>query len=266
MRWRWACLTVIAASALAVAVPVSVPSAGVWHRVPARPAVLKIPPAAPAPAGLPVIDYLKGPRGLPAESGRPTTTGLHPIWNVVVYDAPGGRPRAVLPPVIGGLQVVLPVVSRRSGWVAVLMPTVNRRMGWLPPRGWSAQPLRDRLVVRRRTHQLTWFRDGVRQTSWTVATGAAATPTPLGHTFVLGTTGTRGAAYAGLGALVLGSVPENRDAVAWSLRGAHTGVHGWSNVGAFGRSVSNGCVRMPAAGQRKLLRHIAPGTPVTVVD
>jgi len=264
MRWRWACLTVLAASVLAVAAPV--PSPGVWHRVPARPVSLKIPSAAPAPAGLPVIDYLKGPRGLPADSGRLSATGLHPNGSVVVYDAPGGRPRAVLPPVIGGLEVVLPVVSRRSGWVAVLMPTVNRRMGWLPPHGWSARPLRDHLVVRRGAHELTWFRDGVRQASWTVATGAAATPTPLGRTFVLGTTGTRGAAYAGLGALVLGSVPEDRDAVAWSLRGAHTGVHGWRNGAAFGRSVSNGCIRMPAAGQRKLLSHIAPGTPVTVVD
>jgi hypothetical protein len=262
MRWSWACPTVLAASALAV--PVSSP--GAWQRVPARPVVIEIPAAAPAPAGLPVIDYLKGPRGLPAESGRLTDIGLHPTGRVVVYDAPGGRPRAVLPPAIDGLPVVLPVVSRRSGWVAALMPSVNRRMGWLPPYGWSAVALRDRLVVRRRAHELTWFRDGVRQGSWTVATGAAATPTPLGQTFVLGTTRTRGSAYGGLNALVLGSVPEDRHAVAWSLRGAHTGVHGWHDQGAFGRSVSNGCIRMPAAGQRRLLRHIAPGTPVTVVD
>ncbi|MEU4217263.1 L,D-transpeptidase family protein [Actinoplanes sp. NPDC026623] len=262
MRWRWACLTVLAASALAVPVP----SAGVWLRVPARPVVLTIPRAVPAPAGLPVIDYLTGPRGLPADSGPLSTTGLHPDRNVVVYDAPGGRPRAVLPPAIGGLQVVLPVVSRQSGWVAVLMPTANRRMGWLPPHGWSSRPLHDHLVVRRGAHELTWFRDGVRQAGWTVATGAKATPTPLGRTFVLGATGTRGSAYAGLDALVLGSVPEDRGAVAWSLRGAHTGVHGWYDENAFGRSVSNGCIRMPAAGQRKLLRNIAPGTPVTVVD
>ncbi|MET8150957.1 L,D-transpeptidase [Actinoplanes sp. NPDC049668] len=264
MRWRWTCLTVVAASVLAASVPL--PSAAVWQRIAARPAVVDIPPAAPAPPGLPVIDYLTGPRGLPADAGPLSTTGVQPAGNLVVYDAPGGRPRAVLPPVISGLPVVLPVVSRRSGWVAVLMPTANRRMGWLPPHGWSARTLRDHLVVRRRAHELTWFRDGVRRQSWTVATGAAATPTPLGRTFVLGRTGTRGGAYAGLDALVLGSVPEDRDAVAWSLRGAHTGVHGWRSDAAFGRSVSNGCVRMPPAGQRKLLRNIAPGTPVTVVD
>ena len=225
---------------------------------------------APAPAGLPKIDYRRGPRGFPADpaaaSLTPVTEGLHPHRKLALYDAPGGRPRAFLPRTISGLPVVVPIVARRPGWVAVLLPSANRRMGWLPATGWSARRLRDQLVVRRGAHELTWFRDGRRRASWTVAVGAKSTPTPLGRTFVLGRTRTHGVVYAGLDALVLAAVPEDRHALAPALRGAHTGIHGWHRRSAFGHSVSNGCVRVPAAAQRVLLAHLVPGSTVHIVD
>jgi hypothetical protein len=226
--------------------------------------------AAPAPPGLPAIDYWTAPRGFPADPDpgtlRMLTSGLHPARSLTVYDAPGGRPRARLEPEISGMALVLPIIDRRSGWVAVLLPTANRRIGWLPPRGWSVRPLRDHLILRRKTHQLVWHHDGVRRAAWTVTTGTAQTPTPLGRSFVLGRTRTSGPAFGGLDALALSSVPENRRAVPESLTGAHTGIHGWSDPSVFGRSVSNGCIRMPAAAQRTLLKHIDHGTLVTVVE
>ena len=45
-----------------------------------------------------------------------------------------------------------------------------------------------------------------------------------------------------------------------------TGIHSWHSASAFGRSISNGCVRVPRDGQRTLLDHIGPGTPVVVLD
>ena len=226
--------------------------------------------AAPAPRGLPVIDYWTAPRGFPADpqalsTGAPPR-GLRPARSIPVYDAPGGRPRARLTPDISGLPLVLPITGRRSGWVSVLLPTVNRRIGWLPPRGWTARPLRDHLILRRKTHRLTWRRDGVRRASWTVATGAAATPTPPGRSFVLGRTPTSGGVYAGLDALALSSVPDRRGNLPTGLRGAHMGIHAWHDDAVLGRSISNGCVRMSPAAQRKLLKHIPPGTVVTVID
>lgn len=250
----------------AAASPPTDPPAGVTAptRAPAPP------PAAAAPADLPVIDYWSVPAGFPADPGSRSTgavtESLHPAGPLAAYDAPGGRPRAFLPATIGGVPVIVPIVARRTGWVAVLLPSVNRRTAWLPARGWSGRPLRDQLVVRRRTHRLTWFRDGVRRQSWTVSVGAASTPTPLGRTFVLGTTTPKGAVYAGLDALVLGSVPDERRSVAAGLRGAHTGIHSWYRADAFGRSVSNGCIRVPRAAQRTLLKNIASGTTVIVTD
>jgi hypothetical protein len=229
-----------------------------------------VPAAAPAPAGLPVIDYWGAPRAFPAdptpESTAAVTDGLHPTGRRVVYDAPGGTPRAYLPPSISGLPVTVPIVARRAGWVAVLLPSVNRRIGWLTTKGWAPRPLRDQLVLRRRTHELTWLRAGARRATWTVATGAPATPTPLGRTFVLGRTPTSGAVYAGLDALALGSVPDERGSLPHALRAGHTGIHSWYRGGAFGHSVSNGCLRVPRDAQRKLLTTIAAGTALTVID
>lgn len=225
----------------------------------------------PPPADLPVIDYVHVPGGFPADgqpsSTTPLTEGLHPTGQVAVYDAPGGEPRAFLPSQISGVEVTVPIVDRRSGWVAVLLPSVDRRVGWLPERaGWSARQLTDQLILRRTAHQLTWLRAGVLKGTWTVATGTAQTPTPLGRTFVLGRTTPEGQVYAGLDALVLGSVPEEREALAPGLRNGHTAIHSWYRASAFGHSVSNGCIRVPQPGQRTLLQEIAPGTPVTVID
>lgn len=243
------------------------PSVSAVASVPVSPSAT-VPPAVTPPAGLPVIAYAKGPRGLPADpeasSVVPITEALRPEKKTALYDAPGGRPRAYLPPSISGLPVVVPIVARDRGWAAVLVPAANRMIGWVPQAGWDPEPLRDQLVVSLAERRLTWLREGREQKRWTVAIGTARTPTPLGRTFVMGRTGTSGPVYAGLDALVLGSVPEKPEKLAASLQGAHTGIHAWTNKSVFGRSVSNGCVRTPPAGMRELLAQVDPGTPVVV--
>jgi hypothetical protein len=230
-------------------------------------AVPRIPPAAPAPAGLPVIDYWTSPRGFPPDPAPASTValgdGLRPDKPLPVYDRPGGRPRAVLPRSISGLPVTVPIVVREPGWVAVLLPSANRRIGWLPERGWTRRPLPDSLLLHRRTHILTWLRDGRKRAGWTVSVGTPRTPTPPGRTFVLGRTPTSGHVYGGLDALALASVPDRRESLPPALRRAHTGIHGWYRED-FGRGNSNGCIRMPRDAQRTLLREIPPGTPVIV--
>jgi len=222
------------------------------------------------PADLPVISYYKVPKGFPADqasaSTTPLTEGVRPDDKVAVYDAPGGRPKAYLPAVISGVDVTVPVVGRDQGWTAVLLPSVDRTIGWLAPgHGYSTAELHDQLIVERSDHRLTWLRNGVQKASWTVATGATQTPTPLGRTFVLGRTVTDGAEYAGLDALVLGAVPEQKEALAPGLRDGHTAIHSWYRSSAFGHDVSNGCIRVPKTGQRQLLDEIPSGTGVSIV-
>jgi lipoprotein-anchoring transpeptidase ErfK/SrfK len=251
------------AGSLVVPSPSSAPA-------PAPSSVAPIPSAAPAPAGLPVLNYWDAPPGFPADSDQQSTVaateGVHVGAKRALYDAPGGKPRAMLPPSISGVPLTLPVVERQPGWVAVLLPTDNRRVGWLPDTGWSPVTLHDQLILHRKTHKLTWLVDGAEKQSWTVATGTAATPTPLGRTFILGPTPTSGAVYAGLEALVLGSVPDHPEALSAGLQKGHTAIHSWYSSAVFGHSVSNGCIRMPKAAQQTLLANIAPGTELTVLD
>lgn len=224
--------------------------------------------APPAAAGIPTITYTRGASGFPADpeqtSTVPLTEALHPTAKLAAYDAPGGTARAYLTPDISGVPLNMPIVARRSGWVAVLLPTVNRAVGWLPAGSWSTVPLRDQLVVRRGAFTLTWLRDGVAQQTWTVTVGAAATQTPLGRTFVLGRSRLSSQVYAGLDVLALGAVPDDKGAVAAGLEDAHTGIHAWYR-NEFGYRKSNGCVRMPPAAQKILLDAVASGTSVVVL-
>jgi hypothetical protein len=227
-------------------------------------------PARPAPGTLPVIDYGPAPGGFPADPDPASTVrlgeGLHPTGKLGVYDAPGGRPLAFVQPTISGVSLTMPIVRRRAGWAAVLLPSATRRVGWLPPGGWETVPLRDLIVVARRSHTLTWLRDDAVVRTWSVTLGAAATPTPLGRSFILGQSRLPGAVYADTPVFALGSVPENVDALPTGLRGAHIGIHTWYHDRELGRNTSDGCVRLTRSGQRLLLDELVSGTEVVVVD
>ncbi|WP_344134913.1 L,D-transpeptidase, partial [Luedemannella flava] len=224
------------------------------------------------PASLPVISYDAAPGGFPRDpaplSTAPLTEGLHPVRRVAVYDAPGGRPRAFLGPDILGAPLTVPVVARRAGWTAVLLPSVNRRIGWLPPRrgAWTTTTLRDLIIVVRRTHELTWLRDGVPQHTWPVTLGLTSTPTPLGRTFILGRSRLPGMVYGDTDVFALGAVPDKPHRVPYGLRGAHIGIHTWYHDGDLGRNTTDGCIRLTRWGQRKMLAQVPPGTPVVVLD
>jgi hypothetical protein len=274
-------LAAVAAGALAATLAATRPDAprAAWVAATPPPPVAASPspgpqetvasPAPPEP-GLKVIDYGPAPAGFPADpepaSTAPLTEGLHPVRQIPAYDAPGGRARAYLAPTISGVPITMPIVARRADWVAVILPSVNRTIGWLAPGGWQRVDLRDQLVVRRGSHQLSWYRDGAVHRSWTVTLGDPRTPTPLGRTFVLGRSTLPGSVYAGVDVLALGSVPDRADSVPTGLRGAHTGIHAWYRDDTFGKSVSNGCIRLPKTGQQQLLAELAAGTPVIVIE
>ncbi|MFF3856530.1 L,D-transpeptidase [Micromonospora sp. NPDC002575] len=230
-----------------------------------------VPAAAPAPATLPVVTYDPAPAGFPADP-RPSdptllTEGLTPTRKVAAYDAPGGRPLAFLAPTINGVEVTAPIVERRTGWTAVLLPSATRRIAWLPPDGeWATVPLRDQIVVERRPHRLTWFRDGHAVRSWPVSLGMRGQETPLGRTFVLGRTPPPEPVYGGVDVLALGALPDDPDAIPPGLAGAHIGLHSWQDDDTLGEDVTNGCIRLTRSGQRQLLAEVRPGSGVLVVD
>ncbi|RLP87703.1 MULTISPECIES: L,D-transpeptidase [unclassified Micromonospora] len=229
-----------------------------------------VPPAAPAPDGLPVVDYDPAPKGFPADPATmdttPLTEGVHPTRRIAAYDAPGGRPLAFLEPTLAGVELTVPIAERRAGWTAVLLPSANRRLAWLPSGGFDTVALRDQIVVERKVHRLTWYRAGKAVRSWQTSLGQSGQETPLGRTFILGRTPPPQDVYGGVDIYALGSVPDDPSAVPASLRGAHIGVHTWYNDDELGENTTNGCIRITRSGQRELLAEVRPGSSLVVVD
>ncbi|WP_435206701.1 L,D-transpeptidase [Micromonospora sp. bgisy143] len=229
-----------------------------------------VPPAAPAPDGLPVLDYDPAPKGFPADPATmdttPLTEGVHPTRRIAAYDAPGGRPLAFVEPTLAGVELTVPIAQRRAGWTAVLLPSANRKLAWLPPGGFDTVPLRDQIVVERTVHRLTWYRAGKAVRSWETSLGQSGQETPLGRTFILGRTPPPEEVYGGVDIYALGSVPDDPEAVPTGLKGAHIGLHTWHNDDDLGENTTNGCIRVTRSGQRELLAEVRPGSSLVVVD
>jgi hypothetical protein len=227
--------------------------------------------APPVPPGLETVAYEKFQTGWPADPTPAKLTGItegvHPQKTVAMYDAVGGTAKAMMAPEIApGVESVLPVVEKKSGWVAVLVPSANRSIAWLPDKDLEHRKLEDHIVIYRKQHKLVWLKNDKEQKSWPVTLGLPKSPTPLGRSFVLGRSLLPGKVYAGVPVFALSSIPDDPNSVPTGLRGAHTGIHTWHNDNNLGKDVSDGCIRLTKSGQELLLKEIENGTPVTVVD
>jgi len=194
-----------------------------------------------------------------------TGTVLHPETTRVIYLRPGGPPVAALPATQLGSPTWVPVVQSQPGWDRVLLPTrPNRSTGWIYLGGVGLQIAYSpyRVQINLATRRLTILDDGHRLGSWTVADGAASTPTPTGRTFLLASMAPRQPTYSPL-ILPLGA---HSDTLTSYGGGPGTvALHGWPDAAVFGHAVSHGCVRVPPAALRVLSR-IPLGSPVTITS
>jgi L,D-transpeptidase catalytic domain len=199
----------------------------------------------------------------PAPFAPETGTVLHPEATRVVYARPGGPPVAALPAVQLGGPTWVPVVQSQPGWDRVLLPArPNRSTGWIYLGGGGLESAYSpyRVQINLATYRLTVVDDGHRLGSWTVADGAASTPTPTGRTFLLASLAPPQPTYSPL-ILPLGA---HSDTLSTFGGGPGTvALHGWPDAAVFGHGVSHGCVRVPPAALRALSR-IPLGSPVTI--
>jgi lipoprotein-anchoring transpeptidase ErfK/SrfK len=84
-----------------------------------------------------------------------------------------------------------------------------------------------------------------------VAVGAPGTPTPTGRTFLLASLAPVHPTYSPL-ILPLGTHSDTLTAFGGGP--GTVGLHGWPVPAVFGRAISHGCVRVPAAALRVLAR------------
>jgi lipoprotein-anchoring transpeptidase ErfK/SrfK len=190
---------------------------------------------------------------------------LHPTVTRPVYARPGGPAVAALPATELGGPTWVPVVQSRPGWDRVLLPSrPNRSTGWIYLAGGGLQTASDayRVDVDLAAYRLTVTDAGRSLGSWTVAVGAASTPTPAGRTFLLASAAPVHPSYSPL-ILPLGL---HSKALATFDGGPGTvALHGWPDPAVFGHPASHGCVRVPAAALQ-VLSQIPIGTPVMITS
>ena len=190
---------------------------------------------------------------------------LHPSATRVVYARPGGPPVAALPGTEIGSPTWVPVVQSQPGWDRVLLPArPNRSTGWIYLGGGGVQSAYSpyRVEINLAAYRLTVFDAGRSLGTWTVAEGAAGTPTPAGRTFLLALLAPPHPTYSPL-ILPLGA---HSNTLSTFGGGPGTvGLHGWPDPAVFGHGVSHGCVRVPAAALRVLSR-VPLGSPVMITS
>jgi lipoprotein-anchoring transpeptidase ErfK/SrfK len=190
---------------------------------------------------------------------------LHPSATRVVYARPGGPPVAALPATEIGSPTWVPVVQSQPGWDRVLLPArPNRSTGWIYLGGGGVQSAYSpyRVEINLAAYRLTVFDAGRRLGAWTVAEGAADTPTPAGRTFLLASLAPPHPTYSPL-ILPLG-VHSNTLSTFGGGPGT-VGLHGWPDPAVFGHGVSHGCVRVPAAALQ-VLSQVPLGSPVMITS
>ena len=148
------------------------------------------------------------------------------------------------------------MVQTSPGWDRVLLPSrPNGATGWI-----YTATTRPRVDTARSTYlvriwvgarKLSLYEAGRTLGTWTVAVGAPGTPTPTGRTFVLALLAPVRPAYSPL-ILPLGFHSDTLDTYGGGP--GTVGVHGWPDASVFGRAVSHGCVRVPAAALSALAK------------
>ncbi|GAA4608798.1 hypothetical protein GCM10023195_34850 [Actinoallomurus liliacearum] len=253
-------LMAVAAVTVAVALPVT----GCGGKSPS-PAPAGGGPAA-SPAGkLPQATTYTTLKGLGQDTADTMSDGtvVHPKAAVPVSATAGGPAVAVLPSAQLGSPTWVPVVETKSGWDRVLLPSrPNRSTGWIPTGKVGLDTARSPYEIKVDTsaRTLTLTKSGHKLGTWTVAVGAAKTPTPVGRTFLLASLAPAKKTYSPL-ILPVGAHSETLDTFGGGP--GTVAFHGWPSASVFGKAVTHGCVRVPADALKQL-SEVPLGTSVLV--
>jgi lipoprotein-anchoring transpeptidase ErfK/SrfK len=151
----------------------------------------------------------------------------------------------------------------RSLWYRVQLPMrPNGVTGYVQASAIELDKVRTRIVVDLSSHRLTFFRNGRPVLHTTVAIGALATPTPVGHYYVnqklipTDASGPYGPGAIGISAF-------SPVLTGWA-QGGPVAIHGTNEPWSIGRSVSNGCIRVHNPVLRRLFAGTPAGTPVLI--
>jgi lipoprotein-anchoring transpeptidase ErfK/SrfK len=197
------------------------------------------------------------------------------VPNLVVYDAPNGKPIQALPnpwlfePSNASTavpQIFLVAQTTNSGWVQVLLPIrPNGTTGWVKASDVSLANDPYHIKVSLSAHQITVKNGDSPVYQGPVATGLPATPTPTGHYYlrVLIKAINPNTVY---GPYAYGLSSHSNVYSTFEGGDAEIGIHGNDNAAVLGHDASHGCIRMDNTEITKLASILPLGTPVDVTQ
>jgi lipoprotein-anchoring transpeptidase ErfK/SrfK len=166
---------------------------------------------------------------------------------------------------VNGVDTVFAVrgISCDARWLHVQLPLrPNGRTGWVRASHVRRIAVRTRIVVDLSERSVRFYRAGRLVLRSRAAIGASATPTPLGRYYVNQRLipGDPGGPF-GPGAIGISAF--SPVLTGWT-QGGPVAIHGTNEPWSIGRAVSNGCIRIPNAVDRKLFWQAPAGTPVII--
>ncbi len=196
------------------------------------------------------------------------------LVGAAIYQRPAnGRRTGLIQPWISstGNPTVLLVLERsvdKNGiaWLKVLLPKrPNGATGWLREDQTLVRENPIRVVISRSAHMLYVYKNNRVILKRGVAVGKPSTPTPLGSFAIYQKI--REAYWSPLGPWALHLTAHSNVLFEYKGGPGRVAIHGargelWAEAGT---NVSNGCIRVPDPGIRKVVALVTVGTPVTIV-
>lgn len=196
----------------------------------------------------------------PAPGQDPSGLVVHPERAQALWTKPNGKAFAKLTPEQFG-DAWFPVVAKQAGWVQVLLPSrPNGSTGWLRSDSLTKRTITSLVRVHLGSRTLEIEDSGTVTGTWSVAVGAADTPTPTGRTFILGQVVDSQQSFSPV------IIPLGAHSDALDTYGGGPGtvaLHGWTDPSVFGQALSHGCIRVPDDALDQL-RSLPLGTPIMI--
>ncbi|MSO86270.1 MAG: murein L,D-transpeptidase [Acidimicrobiia bacterium] len=252
---------IVVAMATVMAVAITVVVGTGWLGRDASPAPVAAPPTTIPPTTATTTTV--APTEVPA-----TTALASPNGEIATYSAANGPALAT----VGfwyGYPMTMPIVEEQGDWLRIMLPDrPNMSTAWVRAADVTRSVSNFRIVVRLSETRLIAYQDGYEIFSAPVGIGKDSTPTAPGNFFVAVVTAPGPAGY---GPVVLDTSGHSEAIRSWQGSGdAVTSIHGSvsassaAKIGTTGTKISNGCIRMLEADQRKLAV-IPLGTPVDII-
>lgn len=207
---------------------------------------------------------LAEPDGAPRRNAPPNPIAVV-VRPTALRAAPGGRRIArVRTKTEFGSARVLPVVARRGGWLRVIASELaNGKRGWIDARATEPGAVDFRIRADLSARRIEIRRNGRLVRRIRTAVGEQGTPTPTG---TFGVTDKvpftdRGSPYGCCAVALSAHQPDTPS--EWS-GGDRIAIHATPVSSSIGRSVTLGCMRVPVADARWMMKNLPLGTLVSI--